>query len=70
MKDYWVNHCRYEKKNTYVDRDEFEQAVLGEDRDYDFMTSLRVVIEEGQTSSVCLHEALGGIVEGGVRMFV
>ena len=68
--EHWANNEQRQrnKRTTYVDRYEFEEPILCEGRDDDFMSSLRVVIEERESASMSLDEDLSRFVEGTGRM--
>jgi hypothetical protein len=54
----------------YINGDELEEAILRKNRNNDLVTSLRVIIEQGQTASMGLNKTLCGIVKRGVGVFV
>jgi hypothetical protein len=49
--------------NTYVVCNEFESAVLSEDRNKDFVACLAIIVDDGQTSCMCLNKHLAGVIE-------
>lgn len=58
------------KKRAYINGNEFEEAILCEDRDDNLVTGFRVVIEEWQAASMGLDDQLGGIKERIRGMFL
>lgn len=50
-------------RKTHIDRYEFEKAILGHYGDYHLVAGVAVVIEEGETSGMCLDEKAGGLIE-------
>ena len=47
---------------AYVDGDEFEQTVLGEDGDDDFVTCFRVVVKQGEAAGMGVYKDSGCVV--------
>jgi hypothetical protein len=41
---------------THVNSNEFKQTVLRQDRHDDFMTGIRVIVQQWQAAGMCLYE--------------
>jgi hypothetical protein len=52
----------------YIDRDEFEEAILCQHGHDDLVPGFSVIIEQRKTASVGLNEYFGGIVERAAGM--
>lgn len=50
-------------KNAYIDRDEFKESILCQDRHYDFVACFRVVVKQGHATGVCLYKQFGCVEE-------
>ena len=47
---------------AYIDGDEFEETVLGEDGDDDFVTCFRVVVKQGEAAGMGVYKNSGCVV--------